>query len=162
MIGQFLFNYLCSDQSEGWKCLILFRPNQGVLHRRDREATGDKDHRAQKSSKHRRCKEYKPLYGLGCGDNSGQGQQMEREKNQEECTYQEEKDLQHGLGVPPEYSAELPNQACRGLNIFIHLIGQNIVKQKLTNHCSLCLSPFLLFSCSFVCLTKPVMGETLH
>ena len=64
---------------------------------------------------------------------------MEREKNQGECAHQEEKDLQHGLGIPPESSVELliPYYIYRGLNINIHLIGQNLVRLKLANHCSL-------------------------
>ena len=64
---------------------------------------------------------------------------MEREKNQRECAHQEEKDLQHGLGIPPESSVELLNWTYRGLNINIHLIGQNLVRLKLANHCSLCM-----------------------
>ena len=64
---------------------------------------------------------------------------MEREKNQGECAHQEEKDLQHGLGIPPESSVELLNWTYRGLNINIHLIGQNLVRLKLANHCSLCM-----------------------
>ena len=89
---------------------------------------------------------------------------MEREKNQGECAHQEEKDLQHGLGIPPESSVELLNWTYRGLNINIHLIGQNLVRLKLANHCSLCMNKswHLSFILSFVCLTEPVMGETLH
>ena len=34
---------------------------------------------------------------------------MEREKNHGECAHQEEKDLQHRLGIPPESSVELFN-----------------------------------------------------
>ena len=64
---------------------------------------------------------------------------MEREKNQGECAHQEEKDLQHGLGIPPESSVELLNWTYRGLNINIQLIGQNLVRLKLANHCSLCM-----------------------
>ena len=64
---------------------------------------------------------------------------MEREKNQGECAHQEEKDLQHGLGIPPESSVELLNWTYRGLNINIHLIGHNLVRLKLANHCSLCM-----------------------
>ena len=32
---------------------------------------------------------------------------MKREKNQGECLHQEEKELQHGLGIPPESIVEL-------------------------------------------------------
>ena len=53
---------------------------------------------------------------------------MEREKNQGECAHQE------GF---PESSVELLNRTYRGLNINIHLIGQNLVGLKLANHCSL-------------------------
>ena len=39
---------------------------------------------------------------------------MEGEKNQGECVHQEEKDLQHGLRIPPESSVELINWTYRG------------------------------------------------
>ena len=87
-----------------------------------------------------------------------------RERRIKESVHQEEKDLQHGLGIPLESSVELFNWTYRGLNINIHLIGQNLVRLKLANHCSLCMykSCHLSFILSFACLTKPVMGEMLH
>ena len=42
-------------------------------------------------------------------------------------------------GFPPESSVELLNWTYRGLNINIHLIGQNLVRLKLANHSSLCM-----------------------
>ena len=39
----------------------------------------------------------------------------------------------------PESSVELLIWTYRGLNINIHLIGQNLVRLKLANHCSLCM-----------------------